>query len=287
MRYVALPLLLLLSACSGPLDRLHSLQPSADDYASALAAEYLSYAQSEAEQGHSERADYYATKGLKALDGETVAPEMPDSKLATKDLDMLAAARAQLMKFSNEDIRRVAPQKLARAQLLFDCWQQQVASAAKEEMALCADGFSTAMTELQDVEDGFQYSSESVMPVSFARQSITLDDAAQAVIKGVAAKVAGVRYYRIELQSYTGIKASQKRLTRARLEAVRKALVASGIPKRNINVRKYRSVSAVMLSEDKLAVDTKKIYITIKTHNLDIPVAEPVPDAPEEEVTEE
>lgn len=258
---------LLLAACAGgPLSRLSDQAPSADNYPSALAAEYLAYAKSESEQGHAASADYFATKGLKALDGETVEPESVTAKLAPKDQRALAFGRAQLLKFSNEDMKSVAPQKLARAQLLFDCWEQQLQNPVKPEQALCDDGFSSAMTELQDVADAFQYSNESIVAVTFSPKMTVLDDEARTAIKGVVDKLTGTAYYRIELQSYTGIRASQRNLTKARLAAVRQALIDGGVPRKNISARKYASVNAVRLSEDRLAPDTKKIYITIKVH---------------------
>jgi outer membrane protein OmpA-like peptidoglycan-associated protein len=268
MRTLACLLLaFLLSACaSGPLEQLTDQAPSSDNYPSALAAEYLGYAKSESEQGHGAAANYYATKGLKALDGEKVEPEPLSPKIPTGEQRALTSGRAHLLQFSNDDMKSVAPQKLARAQLLFDCWQEQLIHHVKPELALCDDGFSSAMTELQDVADAFEYSNESIVAVTFAPKMTTLDDDARAAIKDVVGRLTTTPYYRIELQSYSGIRVSQRNLTRARLAAVRQALIDGGVPKENISIRKFGSVKAVSLSEDKLAPDTKKIYITIKIH---------------------
>ncbi len=268
MRYLALlSLLLPLSGCLSAVDRLALHEPSADNFQSALAAEYLGYSQSEEEQGRPVIAEYYARKGLRALAGQPVEPEHVNAILAKKDQVPLMEARAALKSFLHEDMKRVAPQKLARAQLFFDCWHQQVIGEVKEEMALCVDEFNSAMEALQEVEDAFEYSHEFLFTIAFPRNVTELNDAHRAKIKEIAAMVNGLRHYRIEIKTYLGRRAAQRRLTKTRLVAVHQALVDAGVRAANMRMAKYGSADAVVLSEDKLAPDTKKIYIVVKTHN--------------------
>ncbi len=55
-------------------------------------------------------------------------------------------------------------------------------------------------------------------------------------------------HYKVVLQAYIGKSAAQRKLTEARLSAVRKALIEAGIDKERIRVRKHGSAKAVILS---------------------------------------
>ena len=106
MRHLALICsLFLLVGCTSEVQRLHDLNPPANDFPSALASEYQAYADSEAEQGRSWTAGHYADKGLKALKGEAVEPELPDTSLSAQSQQELADARAQLMKLLTDDVK--------------------------------------------------------------------------------------------------------------------------------------------------------------------------------------
>ena len=74
--------------------------------------------------------------------------------------------------------------------------------------------------------------------------------------------------YRVQLDAYMGILASQRKLTEARVLAVRRALIEEGVNEHVIHTHKKRGgKKAVLLGGEKLAVDTKKITITIKFHS--------------------
>lgn len=265
-RYALISCLFLLTGCNS-LQQLKDAKPSSDDFPSSLAAEYLAYADSESEQTRRFAAEYYAAKGVRALHGEEVLPESPDTSLSQRDQDELAAARNQLTAFLTQDMKDVAPQKLARAQLLFDCWQDQLSKNLKEELAPCAEEFKSTITELQDISDSLIYGKETSYAVSFAPKTTSLDDEGKAVIKQVATSVSSKNNYTVELRAYLGRGAAQRKLGERRLAEVRRALVKAGVPSRHIHLRKHGSAKAVILSGDKEpALTTKKVQITLKTH---------------------
>jgi outer membrane protein OmpA-like peptidoglycan-associated protein len=267
MRSLAyLSLLALLAGCSGSVQRLHELNPPANDFPSALASEYMAYADSEAEMGRSGAAAHYADKGLQALKGEAVQPEMADGSLKPEQQAALAEARTQLVKFLEEDIKKVAPQKLARAQLLFDCWQHQLNKELNQEQAPCSDEYHSTMAELQEVYDALHFGKEARRTVTFAHKSAHLTTEALAVIREVAVKVKDLPHYRVELKVYAGKKLWQRHLTEARLNAVRHALVQAGVGERHIRVRKEGGAKVVVLSRDGIPINTKIVTITVKTH---------------------
>lgn len=147
MRPIAfVSLLLLLSGCTGSLSELRSLAPAPDDFSSALAAEYLAYSEAELEQGRGQAADHFAAKGVEAAKTRIVPPD------AAKGAE-LEAARAALVVVLTDDVKHVAPQKAARAQLLFECWNAQEPKKQPSRPVSCADSFAVAMEELQAVAD--------------------------------------------------------------------------------------------------------------------------------------
>src|SRR5438045_3746843 len=101
-RAVLLLSLLALAGCSS-LHRLKQMNPSADDFNSALASEYLAYAESESEQGRHNFAERYAGKGLRAAEGKPVLPDEINKSLQPEDQEMLRPARDKLLTFLTDD----------------------------------------------------------------------------------------------------------------------------------------------------------------------------------------
>jgi len=256
-------LLLLLTGCTSPLQQLKNIHPAAEDFPSSLASEYLAYADSEAEQGRQFAAEHYAGKGMKALKGEKVEPEAVDAKLPPVSREELTAARAQLMTVLNDNVKQTSPQKLAHAQLLFDCWQYELKRNLNQEKAPCGDEFKSTMAELQEVADPLIYSNATKHAILFAEKSTALSDEALATIKDIATQAKGAKRYTIQISGHIGKRAAQRTLSERRLSIVRKAFVQAGIPPRYIRVRKHGGAKAVVLSGDALP-DTKKIFITLK-----------------------
>lgn len=268
MRHAAfLCCLLLLTGCMSPLQRLKSINPQANDFRSSLASEYLAYGESESEQSRLSSGEYYAAKGMRALNGQPVEPEKPDATLPAPSRAMLAEARHHLMALLNEDMKRVAPQKLAHAQVSFDCWQHQLALGLSGDNAPCAAEFDSTMADLQDISDDFKFGRETAHVVSFARGSAEVDATGQAAVKQVADLLAGKTRYRVTLQMYVGVKQAQRTLSEARIAVVRKLLIAAGVDAKSIHIRKYGNLRRVVLSRDKIPANTKVVTITVKTHH--------------------
>lgn len=265
MRRLALiAALLSLTGCASNLDRLRDADPQANDFPSALAAEYLAFANSEAELGHHQSADYFAQKGLRAHKGEVVLPEAVDPNLPVVRQKELESARKQLMTMETDDVKRVSPQKLARAQLLFDCWQQQLNKGVNPEvaeaLAPCADEFKSSMNELQPVANSFIYGAETTQYVQFATNSTELNQESLDVLQKIADRVNTGKKYTLTL---TGI-ADHKHhiLLQRRLRTVKETLVAKGVNAKNIRFKEPGS-KAVLLSNDKVAANNDQITITI------------------------
>ena len=273
MRLLALLLLPLLSACTSSVTELQALNPPADDFPGALAAEYRAFATSEAEEGHGFAARHYARKGLAALEGKTVEPDALDELLSPKDKAELAEGRAQLVKLLNPAVKNAAPQELARAQLMYDCWQRQLKENVPAEKALCGAEFNTTLTQL--IEDvGYDGRIRRFLTFNTGATALTAEH--KAVVDDVMCKAADLAgNYWVQLRGYTGRSASQRKLTEARLTNVRRALMKAGMPMEVIRIKKEGSAKAVFLSEDNTMLDTKIITLTVQPNPQELPGGEP------------
>ena len=252
---------LALSGCSLNLEQLRALNPEANDFESALAAEYQAYAESEAEQGRLARADYFAGKGLAVLNGETVLPDMPP-----ENLPELAAARQGLVAALTEDVKHVIPQVAARTQLLFDCWLEQTKTPV-DEKAPCGEEFKSTISQVQEVADWFVYGQETTHIIHFAEGSSALDERAQAIIAEVAARMKRIQNYAIELDDRSMPKtAAARRLSKARALAVRDAFAKLGIKRSHLKQKDRQEDKQVILSSD--VRERNALEITVRTEGM-------------------
>jgi outer membrane protein OmpA-like peptidoglycan-associated protein len=264
MRYLA-PLIyaVFLTGCTSNVSKLRDINPPASDFSTSLASEYKDYAISEAESGRGWDAERYARKGLNALEGKAVEPDDVSSSLPPQHRQELADARAQLMKVMTEEVKDVTPQQLARAQLLFDCWQHQLIRDLNQEIAPCGAEFQSTFSQLQEVADPLLYGSEVSRSLTFEYKKTSLSPEHQQVIKDVAEMALRLKSDKVQVRAYIGKKASQRKLTETRLSNVRRALIKAGMPERMVRVKKDGSAKAVILSGDNHAVNTKLVTITI------------------------
>lgn len=265
MRYLApLLCLALLTGCTSDLKALKELNPAADDFPGALAAEYRDFADSEAEQGHKASAEHFASKGIRAYHGIEVGPDAVDSSITGPQGTELSAARAQLSRLLTPEVKKAAPKELARAQLVFDCWQQQIVAGLSEDKALCAAEFAPALSQLLEQAGPEVYDQAFRRSISFAPNSTALTEENKADISDVVCQLADMgKDYWVELRAYVGRKSSQRKLTEARISNVRRMLIKDGVHPHQIRVHREGAKRAVMLSRDNIPMNTKVVTITI------------------------
>jgi OOP family OmpA-OmpF porin len=134
------------------IQSLKDAQPSGDPFNRELVRQYQDITEFEADDMYDWRdADYFARKGLKAQNGETVLPErLEDWNIPEAHVDELSDARADLMAALNNTARTKAPTAAARAQGRFDCWmEQQEENRQPEDIAACRESFYSALEELE------------------------------------------------------------------------------------------------------------------------------------------
>jgi hypothetical protein len=267
MRRILLILLLLpLAGCAfGSLEQLRLLDPEANDFESALAAEYLAFANAESEQGRALSSEYYAAKGMAAWRGDEVLPEEVDKSTAAPLKYELIATRELLMALLVDDVVSVVPQPAARAQLLFDCWAKQSGSRTKDSK-LCVDELQSELATLEDVAVSLNYVSEEKKPIAFAAGSSKLDKGSLTEIKKIAASISRDTPYILELDGNTS-SAKRTRLFGQRVAGIRKAFRSRGISDAHIRLHETVSEKTVYLSNDSTMKDNNVVTVTVRSFN--------------------
>lgn len=258
--------LFLLAACARPsLEELRRATPSGDPFQTALAKEYLAFAESEARQydwGSSKR---FADKGLKAAYGQNVAPE----EIAAWDIDEpfipeLTSAREQLLSVLSPAYMNAHPATVARAQFFFDCWVEQQHEAWQEDdIASCREGFYRSVRVLkgapvaEEPEDTTPLIFSTSYIVFFEWNKYVLTPDAITVIDTVAEDLQTSKEedYEVVLNGHadrSGAPEYNLKLSQKRAEAVKNALVERGIPAQRIRYYAFGETDNRIPTTDKV-----------------------------------
>jgi OmpA-OmpF porin, OOP family len=233
-------LLGLLSGCATDIQRMREVQPTGGTpFTQALAEEYRQFVISEADEMYDwPDARHFARKGLAAAGGEVVLPEeLAGWDLPLSKVDELAAARVRLMAALEGGARDSNPPLAARAQERFDCWvEQQEENHQPEDIAACRDDFLKAMEELEPTP---LQTAPNTYLVLFDFDRSNINAAGRAVLDQVLAEVAKSGSIRISATGHAdraGPEDYNMALSLRRADAVRKALIAGGVPADAITV---------------------------------------------------
>lgn len=256
--------LALLAGCTS-LDRLKKAEPQGGEFNNALAAEYLAFAESEAEQYDWLDSDYFARKGLKAAYGQEVAAEDASrwNIAGAEHVAELNDAKTRLESFLSL-AKTANPARAARAQLLYDCWvEQQEEGWQKNDIAACRDEFNSIV--------GGPVSPGSV--VYFDLGSSAVNKAGRAVIDSVAKALKGIDVYKVTLKGHTdrvGNDKANQALSQKRVSAVKEALVSKGVKRKSIATEFYgETVNAVPTQDNVKEPRNRRVEIqAVKIGNV-------------------
>ncbi len=258
--------------CTSSLQELRTLSPVASDFYGSLSAEYLAYSESEAEQGNDSSSEHFASKGIEAIKSKKVEPDSINT--GSIGYDRLSNARLALVEVLNNDVKRVAPQKAARAQMLFDCWNEQENNKISTIKASCSEEFVQVYDELQMVAANIAYGAISKNTIEFYENGTELDADAKYIIARLIAHLSKYKNYALELDTHINLKSKKDNnvtIAKKRLVNIKNALVKSGIPKEKIfySKPKTQSVSgkAVYLSSDRIIQNNNIDIIITSSHH--------------------
>ena len=256
-----LPLLLagmavVLAGCTDfSLRELRKAESKGTPFQTFLAAEYLRFSESEANQYDWIDSKYFADKGLRAIYGNAVEPEAVsgwDVPAATKPA--LEEARATLMAKLTPDFITSQPEKAARLQFLFDCWlEQQEENWQQEDIASCKQQLFAEMEDAVPViEEEPQVVSTSYI-VFFEWNKDELTTAAQDIINQVVTQIKSEERYEIILNGHTDRSGSESynlELSQRRVARVREALIAKGASEKAIVVYAFGETDPRLATQD-------------------------------------
>lgn len=233
--------LLLVSACTtASLHELRQAAPQGNAFQSALAQEYLAFAESEAAQYDWGSSRHFADKGLKAAYGQDVAPETVEAwDIGQPFVADLAKARENLVAALHPENIATRPELSARAQFFYDCWLEQQEEAWQEDdIASCREGFYRSVKALlgvpepEPMAEPLIFSSSYIVFFEWDRYVLT-PDAAHVVDTAAADLIAsGEEHYEVILNGHadrSGPVEYNLRLSQKRAEAVKARLVEHGV----------------------------------------------------------
>ena len=134
----------------------------------------------------------------------------------------LAKSRAQLIALMTPEMKQEEPQQLARAQLLFDCWQHEISRRINQELAPCGDEFLTLLNELQNTADSFTYNEEAEHTLRFAKGSAHLSAEDRELIGEIAKEVTARSNYAVEVAALDTTARHVRWPTRALMRRIRR-----------------------------------------------------------------
>ena len=142
-----------LSACSSGLtEKAEDMKPGEDKFLRGLHAEYIALAKAEDDELDFLDADHFASKAIKVGGGTAVGPDgIKSRKLPAGTAAALKAAEKRLNKVLKSGAANYAPQQMAKAQAMYDCWlQEQEEGHQPDDIRACRIAYLDAM----DVVDG-------------------------------------------------------------------------------------------------------------------------------------
>ena len=290
----ALAVVIFAASCStgmNPVDMLNRAQPVGSPYTKHLANGYRDLANSLSGSD----AKHFARKGLAAVDGINVAPEMlEDWNLKNADAAELAEARGELISVLENGGRDRAPDNAAIAQTRFDCWAAQAEESGADS---CKEQFHAALSAMQSEIAAAppvvppaapaSTSSEFPSPVTsgprgetvplqqasflafFDWNKYTVSESARGVMDTVAQEIKSRHdITRIIVVGHTDTSGGEKynmKLSLKRADAVRNALVSHGIPAKKIHVEGRGKTDLLVKTPDNVREpQNRRVQITFE-----------------------
>jgi len=256
--YFMLGICLLACGCTR-IETLQRATPTGSPFQIALTRKYTAYAVKGAKEYDWVNSQHFIDKGMLTAYGHDAPPEDPVKwHISELQLPPLVAARIALMEILNQPEKvKANPQIAADAQFSYDCWvKEQEQNWRLPEIEACRDDFYDAIgkfnnksvsigspvgvpaTEVPSKEfvNNFNYR------VFFAFDSAEITPEMQKVINNIIAEIKDLKGYEFVVNGYADRAGSEDYnliLSKKRAVAVRKRLVAGGIPESAITIYAY------------------------------------------------
>jgi outer membrane protein OmpA-like peptidoglycan-associated protein len=232
-----------ISACAGTdLQQARKMQPAGSPYNVELSRGYLELSKLEYAEGDYRSSDHFASKAMQAGRGEAVAPDTIKSRTGVAKNPAwaaeLGAARQRLMAAQGKGGVEIAPNDMARAQVMFDCWiQEQEENRQPWDIAACRNGYEEAMGKVELAMMPKAPAPVAMTPgdylVFFDWNKADVTPEAASILKTVAANAKKMGDAKLVATGYTDLSGSpayNMGLSVRRAESVKADLVSMGVP---------------------------------------------------------
>lgn len=222
----ALTLALLTGCADYDVGRQLARRPPGDAFLAELQDDYGALALDARRRADWEAVPFWIAKAQSVDQGRAPPPEPIDPATASPEI---LRARAELDAMFTGPTRRAEPDRVARAQVAFDCWVDRTRRGRGEAaIARCRDDFRQAME------------TEDLVFVRFAAGSAALDTEARRAIAGLAARSPATSQLRLAGHADPGGESRQDlNLAERRARAVHAALLAAGVAPARITFANY------------------------------------------------
>jgi OOP family OmpA-OmpF porin len=155
-RFIAVSLAIgvLTSCSSGLVEEAESMKLGDNKFLSSLHAEYIALAKAENDESDFLDADHFASKAIRVGGGTTVGPDgIKSRKLPAGTTAALKAAEKRLNKVLKIGAANYAPQQMAKAQAMYDCWlQEQEEGHQPHDIRACRIAYLDAMDTVDEAK---------------------------------------------------------------------------------------------------------------------------------------
>jgi len=234
------------AACAGTERQIaaKTQPPSGTGYNAEMSSGYFELTNLEYSEGDYRASDHFAIKAMAAGRGEAVEPDTIESRSGVAKNPAFAAelgaARQRLMAAKGKGGVKVAPNDMARAQVMFDCWiQEQDENRQPDDIKACRDGFNVAMGRVEAAMMPkpvvMQMPGEYLVFFDWNKANVTPE--AASILDSVVAAAKKMGDSKVVATGFTdtsGSAAYNMGLSVRRAESVKAVLVDEGIPAQNI-----------------------------------------------------
>lgn len=211
---------------------VREMEPQGPKFNQGLRQGYLDYGDEQYDEPDVKDFIHFAFKAVDSAKGETVLPdEIAERTIPASAIDELTLARARLMGAFEQGGRKKAPWEASSAQTAFDCWIERTEDGAVPALIEeCKARFGEQLAALEDSLSGEVGGAHLVF---FPWDQADLTPVALATLDGLVEKFSGSnRPNALTVAGHTDSSGSESyndQLSKARAEAVAKALAERGI----------------------------------------------------------
>jgi OOP family OmpA-OmpF porin len=268
----ALAGLTLLSGCAvWDVQDFRAMKPQGSAFNQALSSEYTAYVKHEIEDEYEwYHAARFARQGSKAAQGQTPAPfgqeTFPSPAAQVSEMN---AARARLIRALDQGGRDRLPAIAAKAQVMYECWLEEVWENEKDDT--CKKAFEKAMAELEAKPAQAAPAPAPAQPrnflVFFDFNKSTLTPDAMKIVEQAATEFKKSGKSRVDLIGHADRSGNDRynlALSVRRAEAVKAALVKQGLTLGAITVTgKGESVPLVPTADGAREPQNRRVEIIV------------------------